>query len=61
MACKQLNYVNYMHINSSAYARVKGGDNEFFRIECVRQEYFNSSWLFSMYMEGVTRSENVDA
>ena len=51
---KRLSGIKSMYVDSSACVRVKGGENELFRINSgVRQGCIRSLWLFNVYMNGV--------
>ena len=53
---KRLNGIKSMYVNIVAYDRVKGGENECFRIiSGVRQLCIMSTWLFNVYMDAVMK------
>ena len=46
--------IKSMYVDSSACVRVKGGENERFRIDNgMRQGCIMSPWLFNLYIDGV--------
>ena len=48
--------IKSMHVHSSACVRIKGGENERFRINNgVTQGYIMSLWLFSVYIDRVMK------
>ena len=48
--------IKNMYVDSSACVRVKGGENERFRIDSgVRQGCIMFPWLFNVYMDGVMK------
>ena len=55
--CRKLvSGVKSMHIDSLSYVRVKGGENECFRINRgVRQECIMPPWLFNVYMDALMK------
>ena len=54
MGGKLLGGIESMYVDSLACIRVKGGENERFRIDSgVRQGCITSLWLFNVYMDGV--------
>ena len=51
-----LNGIKSMYVGSSACARVKGAESEWFRIESgVRQGCIMSPWLFNVYIDAVIK------
>ena len=57
---KWLSGIESMHVNSLACFRVKGGENECFRIDSwVRQGCIMSPWLFNLYMGAVMKEVKV--
>ena len=53
-----MNGIKTMYVDSSACARVKGGESERFRIDSgVRQGCTSimSPWLFNVYMDGMMK------
>ena len=44
-----------MYMDSLACVRVKGGENEQFRINGGRQGFILSPWLFNVYMDAVMK------
>ena len=48
--------IKSMHVNSSAWVKVKGGESRRFMIDSgVRQWCIMSPWLFNVYMDGMTK------
>ena len=51
---KLLNGIKSMYLNSLACIRVKGSENECYRIDSgVRQVCITSHWLLNLYMDAV--------
>ena len=53
---KFMSGIKIIHIDSSACVRVKGGENEQFRVDSgVKQGCIMSPWLFNVYMDEVMK------
>ena len=57
---KLLTGIKCIYFNSLACVRVKGGENEYFRINSgVRQGCIMSPWLFNVYLDAVMKEEKM--
>ena len=60
MGGKPLSVIKNMYLDSLAYVRVKGDDNEWFRIDSgVRQGSIMPPWLFNVHIGPVMKEEKM--